>query len=127
MPSASMALLVKVDGDWKNLHGEVAIPVLCFRSARGLKRRYIKVLRCCNFDSYTPIGLLVWYSVPLIMPSAMRSAGVVLLIGSVAAQTSTVTRTLVATTVFTTPGPSITAVSDCHPHSTVLYVIDCQR
>jgi hypothetical protein len=40
----------------------------------------------------------------------------------VIAQTSTVTVTQAGatTTVFTTGAPEITAVSDCHPHSTVL-------
>jgi hypothetical protein len=57
----------------------------------------------------------------------MYSTAALLLVASVAAQTATVTRTVAATTVFTTPGPSITAVSDCHPHSTVKYIYDYKR
>ncbi|CAI9629628.1 zip-domain-containing protein [Alternaria burnsii] len=51
------------------------------------------------------------------------SAAVLCLVGSVFAQTPTVTVTQAGatTTVFTTGIPSITAVSDCHPHSTVLW------
>ncbi|KAI4931709.1 hypothetical protein J4E85_004305 [Alternaria conjuncta] len=51
------------------------------------------------------------------------SAAVLLLAGSAAAQTPTVTVTQAGatTTVFTTGTPSITAVSSCHPHNTVLY------
>jgi hypothetical protein len=121
-----MALSVKADGDCQILHGEaVAMPVLCFRSAdfaKSLKRRYIRTLTTIH-----PSTRLVNIPGTLIMPSAMRSTAVFLFAASVAAQTATVTRTVAATTVFTTPGPSITAVSDCHPHSTVLYVYDYQR
>ena len=68
------------------------------------------------------------------MSSTMRSVlstVVLLLAGSVAAQTATVTITSTVadqtTTVFTTSAsPTFTAVSDCHPHSTVLYVRNVQ-